>query len=182
MKSGDKIRGAIGYSNTSDKPKQTIKISLTIFLTIISIGLIVMIFMATTENNTPLKKTAPEDNLTLSELLKQGEEEGYDFCNKIEREDLKKSCIESYLLNKSKTELDASICEQSDNEIFVKMCQYNAILPVVAKTYIEESHSQNNSEVVPSNVELCEQIKDEADKILCKNPKQAIVGDYWLLD
>ena len=162
------------------------KLIWTIISIIIFTGLIATFYFIFTNDSDNDSERAVENNEesqhTLSEIMEQGKEKGLNFCENIERGDLKKDCIESYLLNKAKEELDASICRESDNEIFVQRCQYNTIIPEVAKKYNEESAIKNDTTIVPSNIDLCSQIDDEYTRELCLNPETAIEEDYHLLD
>jgi len=122
----------------------------------------------------PIAPLPENREYTLGEIISKGASEGHDFCNTLEREDLKKTCVESYIFNRAKQELDASICKESEDDVFVRQCQYNAIVPAVAKKYCEESKAQNSTNIAPSNINLCEQIDNEQDKAKCYNPKQVV--------
>lgn len=111
---------------------------------------------------------------TLGEIMGKGATEGLDFCNTLEKKDIKKTCIESYIFNRAKQELNASICKESKDSVFVRDCQYRAIVPAVAKKYCEESKAQNNTNIAPSNINLCKQIDNEQDREKCYNPKQVV--------
>ncbi|MCK5449544.1 hypothetical protein KAI32_01640 [Candidatus Pacearchaeota archaeon] len=159
-----------------------------IFVIIFAVILLILaVIMFTTYLPLSKSQTTPdidykESQYTLSEIMEHGKEKGFEFCNELGREDLKKDCIESYLLNKAKEELNASICKESNDENFVQRCQYDTIFPEVAKKYNEEIISKNDTEIIPSNIGLCDQIDDEELKVLCLNPKIAIEEDYHLLD
>ena len=110
---------------------------------------------------------------TLVEIMKKGESEGLDFCNTLDKQDIKEICMESYLSNKAKKEQNASVCKESKDSEFIKRCQY-VIVSIVAKKYCEESKAKNDTNITPTNIGLCEQIDNEQDKANCYNPKQVI--------
>ena len=122
----------------------------------------------------PIAPLPENREYTLGEIMSKGASEGLDFCNTLEKKDLKKVCVESYIFNRAKQESNASICKESKDDVFVRSCQYRAIVISVAKKYCEESKSQNNINITPSNINLCGQIDNEGDKAGCYNPKQIV--------
>jgi len=174
--------------NIKNKTNQTFKIFLVIlFSLILLIAIILMLVKIVSNpdisrlNDSIIKNTTTQQQYNITEILEQGAKQGYDFCNNITRGDIREECINTYLFNEARKEANFSICEQINDEVFVKMCKYNIIIPLVAKAYAEESQAQNNTKVTPSNIELCEQLEGETRK-LCENPQKAIEVNPHLLD
>ena len=119
-----------------------------------------------------------KQQFTTTDISEKSLEQGIGFCDSLEIESLLKSCKDNYILSKAEEEKDYLLCEQLGDKELVDGCKGTIIILMVASAYNEESNSQDNEDIIPSNIDLCEELDNEQDKEMCYDPKEAIAKNY----
>ncbi len=126
-------------------------------------------------------KIAPIDSkeieYTMNEIFSNAESHGTEFCSNLDEEYLIEPCERRAILIEATTTEDPDKCDQISDPKLVEKCKVDLIIELVALAYYEESKSDGEG-TIPSNIALCNQLDDEEDRKLCRDPGKVFVKDY----
>jgi hypothetical protein len=153
------------------------KKSLLIILLIISIFLVLLVITLFIYFGFQFNEPKIESFDNLRVLAKTQDSSS---CKDIKDETLRKECFFISIFSEASENLDYKICEKSEDENFVNYCKEEIILESVVREYVKESREKNLTDVVPFNLDLCEEISDEKSREFCKNPQYILKSCYNL--
>jgi len=114
---------------------------------------------------------------TTQDIYKSIVNDGEEYCNTLEGIE-REQCIKAYIRSKAEEEEDPDICEEIQDDDFIRNCEASVAIVAVALKYNEEKGVDPFVKTIPSNIELCDKINNQEDRELCKNPSEVINKCY----